>query len=92
MIFFKDTECSSPPPLPNAISKVKFYGPEKIYVPDTKVMYICFDGYIMSPQSYKGVICGKNGNYSALTTDFHVTSGECVPSKCLIFVEIYDNY
>lgn len=64
------------------MSKVQFEGPKGFYLPYTRVFHTCFDGYIMSPQSYQGVICGENGIYSAFGTDRLVTAGECVPSKC----------
>lgn len=77
----KETECKQPPTLDNSVSHVQFVGPDGFYLPYTKVFHTCFDGYIMAPQSYEGVICLENGNYSAFGTDRLVTTGECVPSK-----------
>ena len=54
---------------------------KNLFLPGTELKYNCDDGYIMAPEYYVGVVCGEDGNYTALSTVPGFTTGACLPGS-----------
>lgn len=49
------------------------------FLPGTELKYTCNGGYIMAPEYYVGLVCGEDGNYTALSTVPEFATGACLP-------------
>ena len=76
---YAEVECGSPPSVGNAVANVQKVVYKGAWLPGTEVNYTCDSGYVMAPEYYVGVVCGDDGNYTALSTQPGFTTGECLP-------------
>ena len=78
---FAEIECESPPEINNADIRVEKVVFKDVLLPGTELKYTCDSGYVMAPEYYVGVVCGDDGNYTALSTQPGFTTGECLPGS-----------